>query len=380
MFNGVTSTLPAFQDNKLSFGRILSIGNLRLTSDANSDYILNGQTLSPGGRPVLLSGATYSLGSQASILVINGVTSTLPGYQQNSLPSRPILKLGSLILTADAKSDYVLNGQALSPGGQPIVRSGTTYNLGPQASALVTNGVTSSLPAEQAAISTPEPVIKIGSQYLTADAASRYVFASETLIPNGKPIVVSGTTYSLAPQASALVVNGVKIGLNALERLPTISSKNPSANYELDYIIGSQTIGPGGPAITISGIAISLASLGNTLVIDGSALPFPAKTVPSFIVSSQLITTTAVSHSIARDETLRAAPAVTTPGGNIETASSAPMLITRSSLSPSLATTSDADENAPPGPTSKSGGSRKKLGSVEQLLGLMLGVLALTLL
>ncbi|MCJ1263024.1 hypothetical protein MMC22_002894 [Lobaria immixta] len=377
--NNVASPLAKFEESRPRFAPILSIGSERLTANAASEYIVNGQTLSPAGSPIVVSGTTYSLADQASELVFNGVTSTLAANQQINLPSRRVLSIGSLLLTADAKSDYILDSQTLSPGGNPIVVSGTTYSLDPQASFLVINGVTSSLPAEQAAKPTPEPVIKVGSQYLTADPALRYAFAGKTLIPNARPIVVSGTTYSLAPQATALVVNGVTSILPGYESLPTIPSKNTPASQELDYIIGSETLSPGAPAITISGIAISLAASGNTIVIDGSASPFPTKAAPSFTVGSQLITLTPVSRSIAGDETLRAT-AVTTSSGNNDTASLALDLRTGSNSSPLSATTYDANGNGNPGLASKGEAGRVGLGLVGQMLGVSLGVLGLALL
>lgn len=377
--NNVASSLAKFEESHPQFAPILSIGSERLTANAASEYIVNGQTLSPAGSPIVISGTTYSLADQASELVFNGVTSTLLANQQISLPSGRVLSIGSLRLTADAKSDYILDSQTLLPGGNPIVVSGTTYSLDPQASFLVINGVTSSLPAEQAAKPTPGPIIKVGSQYLTADPALRYAFAGKTLIPNARPIVVSGTTYSLAPQATALVVNGVTSILHGYEALPSIPSKNTPASQELDYIIGSQTLSPGAPAITISGIAISLAASGNTIVIDGSASPFPTKAAPSFTVGSQLITLTAVSRPIAGDETLRAT-AVMTSSGNTDIASLAPDLMTGSNSSPLSATTSDANGNGNPGSASKSEASRVGLGLVGQVLGVSLGVLGLALL
>lgn len=371
--NNIAIPLPKFEEPHAGFAAVLSIGSLRFTANAASEYIVAGQTLSPAGSPIVVSGTTYSLAGQASALVLNGVTSTLLAHQKTNLRSRPFLSIGSLRLTADDKSDYILDSQTLSPGGRPIVVSGTTYSLGPQASILVINGVTSTLPAEEAAKPTPGPVIKIGSQYLTPDAALRYAFGSKTLIPNARPIVISGTTYSLAPQASALMVNGVKSTLHGHEALPTVLAKNTLTKYQVDYIVGSQILSPGAPAITISGIAISLAASGNTIVIDSSTLPFPTKTAPSFAVGSQLITATAVSHLIAGDETL-------TSNGNTDIRSLALDLTSGSNSSPFPVTTSEANGNKNSGSVSKSEASRRGPGLVEQVLGVLLGVLGLALL
>lgn len=114
-------------------------------------------------------------------------------------------------------------------------------------------------------------------------------------------------------------------------------------------------------------------------MIDGSALPFPTDSAPSFTVGSQLVTAIPVSRPIAGDETLKAT-AVTTSSGNADAASLTLDLVTGDNFSPSSTTKSDADGSERPGPTSKSEGSRGGHGLVEQVLGISLSVLGLALL
>lgn len=69
----------------------------------------------------------------------------------------------------------------------------------------------------------PVPIITLQGNTLTANAASAYILGSQTLAPGGAPITVSGTPISLAPSATALFVAGTTIPL------PLSSSHIPPA-------------------------------------------------------------------------------------------------------------------------------------------------------
>ena len=363
--NSITRALSRSEIPQPGFAPVLSIGFDRLTAKAASGYIIDGQVLSPAGKPITVSGTTYSLAAQASAVVVNGVANTLPTYQDTSADPTPILSIGSLQFTVDAASRYILDSKTLSPGGNPIVVSGTTYRLGPQPSALDVHGLMSDLSGNQDTKLSPGPVIKIGSQYLAPDTALRYIAGSRTLIPGATPIVVSGTTYSLASQASAVVMNGITSVLSEISEAPLVSRikigsqdrtldrpleytlggkilipgatpiivfgttyslgshasvlvvngvtttletrksistnipKSASDSHHLEYFVGSQTLSPGAPATTISGVPISLAAAGDSIAINSSQLPIQSRTAFPTTIASQIISATAVSRSTA---------------------------------------------------------------------------------
>lgn len=137
-------------------------------------YTLNGTPLVPGAEPITVSGTTYSLSPEATAIAVNGVM--------------------------------------LIPGAKPVVASGITYSLAPKATALSLNGETR--------------ILSSGAQDGTNPAA--YAANGKPLVPGAKAITVSGTTYSLAPKATALMVN-------------------------------DNTLIPGGEPIVASGIVYSLA-------------------------------------------------------------------------------------------------------------------------
>lgn len=125
VINGVTSSIP------LTAGAtptsVLTVDGKTYTESSGS-YVIGGQTLSSGGVITLSDGTTLSLG--ASVLVINGQTSTLPTAQSIS-PG--VITIGGQAFTSltgnTAAPSYVINGQTLQPSGSKVTAtvSGTTY-------------------------------------------------------------------------------------------------------------------------------------------------------------------------------------------------------------------------------------------------------------
>lgn len=301
VINGVTNTLPTYRDTNPNPTAVLSIGSLRLTADTASEYILDSKTLSPGGTPIVVSGTTYSLAPQASENIVNGVISDLSEKKNAEPTPEPVIRIGSQYLAPDTAFRYIAGSKTLIPGAIPIVVSGTTYSLASKASAVVINGITSFLPESSEA--TPVSKIRIDSQYWTLDPTLEYNLGSKTLVPGAAPITVSGTTYSLAPHASALVVNGVTSILQAHKSTSTSIPSSASSRNQIEYLVGSQTLSPGAPAIIISGIPISFIAAGNIIMINKSVLPIsPNETTFPLTIASQIISATAISRSIAGDQ------------------------------------------------------------------------------
>lgn len=167
-----------------------------------------GQTLTAGG-VLTVDGTTFSMpaGGSGSTVVVNGITSTLDA------PGLPILTLNNQIVTASVQGGttaFVLGpGQTLVPGGV-ITISGTTYSMPASASGsvVVINGVTTTLGQGPM---TAAPALTIDGKTYSAtvrDGTTEYVLGPGTTLKPGEAITVSGTTYSLDPKGTALVVNG----------------------------------------------------------------------------------------------------------------------------------------------------------------------------
>lgn len=280
-----SNLLLGFERIVQSFAAYLlaSIGPSQLTSTAAPKNILDSQTISSAtGSPIAVYKTTSGSAPQVSELVVNhGRTSKLPAHPE------PVIKTGSKYLTSHAVLEDTMDRKTPVAGSTPIVVSRATHSLAAHVSALIVNGVTSPLLTNLQATTFPE--VKTRSQYLTPGPRLGYILGSIILIPGASPTVFSGTTYSLAPEASILVANGVTSILQEQKTLPTSLPKStPTGSGRLKYIFAGQTLGPDMPTITVSGLVISLAALGNTVVIDGTPFPFPTGTIPSLTIGSQL--------------------------------------------------------------------------------------------
>ncbi|KAL6713850.1 hypothetical protein ACLMJK_008344 [Lecanora helva] len=121
------------------------------------------------------------------------------------------------------------------------------------------------------------PVITYASREIYPDQSSRYDLPGiGVLQPGGFPVTFQDVVYSLAPSASAINSNGRNIpiavvrgpskplsGPRKLAFLGSVYTAGPSSNI----VIGSQTLVPGGSAITLLSTPIVLASDGTIAVI-----------------------------------------------------------------------------------------------------------------
>jgi hypothetical protein len=233
-----------------------------------SQYEIGSQTLVAGGPAITVSGAIVSLAPSASALVIGSNTQALSPSPVTSIPQAPGITLSpNLVLSTDPAATYyyIIGSQTLVPGGPPLTLSGTRVSLAASASALIIGSMTSILPI--AAGSDPFPLLTIDSHTLTASSAGHtYAIGSQSLIPGGPAIVVSGMTLSLDPAGTALIVDGTSTQALA-STIPSsmvIGSHTLIANAAGQYIFGIQTLVPGGPGITIDGTVISILASATT--------------------------------------------------------------------------------------------------------------------
>lgn len=204
-----------------------------------TQLVIGGQTLLPGGPAITVSGTTYSLPSGTQI-VINGLTSTLSG--QN---------IGALTVL-DGTPAYMLGPDAtLTPGGA-VTLSGTTYSL-PAASpgVIVVNGVTSTFSPDSGITAAPALTIA-GKTYTpnTRDGTREYVVAQGTTLRPGQAVTLDGTTYSLDPAGTALVVNGLT---SSVARGPASASASTTGGRDVGDFIWSGIGGVGGTSTSRAG-------------------------------------------------------------------------------------------------------------------------------
>jgi hypothetical protein len=199
VINGTTTALA-----QVTAPAALTFGGHMYAAQTGSAYVIDGKTLTPGGVMTLAGGTTVSLASSGSFIVINGVTSSIPGTVGATATS--VLTVGGKTYTASSGS-YVIDGQTLTSGGVITLSDGTTLSLG--SSELIINGQTSTLPIAQ---SISPGIITIAGQTFTSltgnTAVPSYIIDGQTLKPSGSKItaIMSGTTYIITLSAGALTV------------------------------------------------------------------------------------------------------------------------------------------------------------------------------
>lgn len=124
-----------------------------------------------------------------------------------STASAPAITIGSSTISANSASQYIIAGQTLVPGSSITLGSGISTTV----IALQTSGsntvlvVGSSSSTLVKAAATVPPPITVGNSVITADSASHYDIAGQTLAPGSSGIVVGGTTISLASGGTQLI-------------------------------------------------------------------------------------------------------------------------------------------------------------------------------
>jgi uncharacterized protein YodC (DUF2158 family) len=233
------------------------------------------------------------LSTQASMSPPNKATTTA------SILLPPII-IGTSTASVNSDGNFMIGTHALQPTDSPYVLQGTTYALDSSKTALVVNGVsTHAVDTAQHVSDVPQAAtLTINGVIVTPDPASNYIVETQTLKPGGPAIMMSGTRISLASGAAAVVVGSETSVLSAIMSTHAVgpahhTSDNPqpatltingitvTANSASNYVVETQTLKPGGPAITVSGTRISLASNAATVVVGSqtSALSEPSKTM-----------------------------------------------------------------------------------------------------
>ncbi|KAI4128026.1 MAG: hypothetical protein LQ338_002917 [Usnochroma carphineum] len=173
------------------------------------------------------------------------------------------------------------------------------------------------LPPPAPTIVKPSPIITIGSSIVTAGSSSQFIVGTQTLAPGGPAITHSGTVLSLPSSGSGVIIGPSTQAVQPAVPTPvlTIGGSTITANAASQFLVGSQTVLPGGPAITHSGIVVSLAPGASSAVVAGQTQDLaPALATPplSITVRGQVITANTASQFEVGGQTLKpgAAPII----------------------------------------------------------------------
>ena len=212
--------------------------------------------------------------------------SPAPGDDNPTMPSIPPVVIAPPIHTTitvggipvEVSSDQVILPSTTyfpSSGAAPatVTISNTPVVFNP--SQIIAGDSTIAIPSQEPetaglpTIPATPPVYIVGSQTFEVNPASEVVIAGQTVRPGSPGVVVGSQTFSLAPSASAIVVGGETYQLT-LPAFPsptgalatpkiTVGGETYTANPAGEFVIGTQTITPGSPAVTISGTPVSVA-------------------------------------------------------------------------------------------------------------------------
>ncbi|TVY81937.1 hypothetical protein LSUE1_G003636, partial [Lachnellula suecica] len=224
--------------------------------------------------PVLSVSPVLSNGPPASDPPASSVSQNGQPASSNSLNNSPVSNDPATSSNAQPATSNEPNNppvSSLSQNGQPAPNdppnSPPTSNTSPQNSPATISPATSPQPTQTSATLLPAiaPVpakVTIDGSTITANPSSAFIIASQTLTPGGI-ITNSATVYSLASNGASLIVGGAS----------TQALADPSSPA---YVVGSQTLLPGAPAVTVSGTAISLQAGGSSVVIGSKTVPLSA--------------------------------------------------------------------------------------------------------
>ncbi|KAK4695047.1 hypothetical protein P7C71_g2627, partial [Lecanoromycetidae sp. Uapishka_2] len=250
-----------------TLGQTLSINN-------PSTVAIGSSTLSPGGPAITSDGHYYSLAPSGQLVA--GSLSSTP-------TTLPLLTFGGSTYTGNAASQFTIAGQVLTPGGT-ITVSSTPIVEPTSGGVAIIGGSTQTLAGSLLTPTAALPVLTFDGSTYTANTASQFIIAGQTLTPGGS-INAFGTVISEPTSGGVAIIGGSTQTLAssaptisaAALRLLTFDGSTYTANAASQFTIAGQTLTPGG-TITVSGTPISEPTSGSVAVIGTSTQTLASET------------------------------------------------------------------------------------------------------
>ncbi|MCJ1479663.1 hypothetical protein MMC13_008349 [Lambiella insularis] len=204
-------------------------------------------------------------------------TSAIRANGGSNVPATLTPALGAL----SSVSAYVIGSQTLVAGGSAITISNTPISLAPSASYIVIGSNTqtfTAVPASAKPKATPvQQITAFGSTY-TANSASEFIIGSQTLAPGGT-ITVLNTPFSLGPSAGYVIISGQ---IQTLVAVPVFATSVSATLVEAITIFGSTF------QIAASAFIISSQTLtfGSTVIVSGTRIVLPASSSASYVLEN----------------------------------------------------------------------------------------------
>ncbi|KAK3168751.1 hypothetical protein OEA41_005199 [Lepraria neglecta] len=288
----------------------LKIAGAAYTADSASQYIVAGQTLTPGGA-ITVSNTPISLAIGGAMAVVGTSTQLLATPPPPT--EAPILTFGGTAYIADASSAFSIGSQVLTPGGAVTI-SNTPISLVPGGTIAVV-GTSSQLLAPMTT-PTETPVLTFNGMTYAADVSSAFTIDGQTLTPGGA-IFVSSSSISLAVSGTF-----ADIGTSTQLLAPTATFTEAlilsfegtayTADVSSAFTIDGQPLTKGA-IITVNGAEGTAAVIGSSTQILGTATITGSDTA-TITFAVQTYTEDAAGDFIIGGQTLRKGWAITVSG------------------------------------------------------------------
>ena len=255
------------------------------TIQPNQQATISGHVYSLAGTSdVVVDQSTYLLPPTENAFLIQAQQTPTPPIPQNT----PVALGNGIVITpqiapSNPTSNPVFgfpNGEVISNGGPPIVVSGNTYSVLPSNQGFLVNGV-STLAIPIPSLTTP-PTLHINSETVTP-APTGFLVGGASILPGAPAVTISGTPISL-DESSHLYVGSSVIALSMTPSLSVFTAGSQTITPKPGgFAIGSTSISPGGPAVTVSGTVLSL-DLSSHLRIGSSTMTLNSGTLSDSLI------------------------------------------------------------------------------------------------
>lgn len=178
---------------------------------------------------------------------------------------QPVITLAGQAITANP-TGFTVGTASVMPNGPAVIVSGVVLSMGPSG-VLQFGSSTVLIPVPQPTANSI--VLTTNGAVLTATPIGpNFIIASKTLSLGGPVATVSGTPISLA--SAGLIVGTATIPVTRAPQVITLNGQTITANTASDFVLAGQTLVPGGPPITVSGTPVSLGAAGTDVVLGTS--------------------------------------------------------------------------------------------------------------
>lgn len=126
-----------------------------------------------------------------------------------------------------------------------------------------------------------QPDINVDGHPFTADPAAQYIIGSQTLSVGSSAIYINGVSSLVIPAATNTA------SVENLNPVLTIDGTQFSANSAGQYVVGSQTLNPGGSSITFAGVPYAIPSSVTAIISAGHTMALlPQDTANAQVLSN----------------------------------------------------------------------------------------------